>query len=210
MKKKTRSTPSATGDRLLRQRILDSFLAQAPFDGWTETSYVAALRQARITRTDADRILPNGVRDLVDLFGARADDAMQKRIDAERGFARFRVRDKIAFAVRARLEALTPHREAMRRLMTWYALPRHLPLGVKRLCKTVDLVWMAAGDTATDYNFYTKRILLAGVLKATILFWLNDETPDCAATWDFLGRRIADVMKLGKGISFLKEFKLAV
>ena len=117
-----------------------------------------------------------------------------------------RVRDKIAFAVRTRLEYLTLQREAVRRLMMWYALPLHLPLGIRRLAKTVDLMWRAAGDTSTDYNFYTKRILLSAVLKATIIYWLDDETPGCAASWQFLDRRISEILKVGKSISLLKEF----
>jgi ubiquinone biosynthesis protein COQ9 len=70
-------------------------------------------------------------------------------------------------------------------------------------------MWRAAGDASTDFNFYTKRMLLAGVLKATILFWLDDATPGCAASWEFLDRRIGEVLKIGKTISLAKEWKPA-
>lgn len=209
MSKKTRPLLSSAADPAMRRRVLESILKQVPFDGWTDTSYAAALQQTGITRTVADRLFPQGLSDVVELFGSMADEAMQKRLKEERGFDRFRVRDKVAFAVRARLEALAPHREALRRLMVWYALPHHVPLGFRRFYKTIDLIWVAAGDTATDYNFYTKRMLLGGVLKAVTLFWLNDESPQSAATWDFLDRRMADAMKLGKSISLLKEFRPA-
>ena len=151
-------------------------------------------------------MLSGGIRDVIELFGNEADEAMQARIKAERRFEHFRVRDKIAFAVRARLEHLTPQREAVRRLMLWYALPLNLPLGLKRIAKTADLMWRAAGDTSTDYNFYTKRLLLGAVLKTTMLYWLDDETPDCATSWAFLDRRVSEVLKLGKSLSLLKEF----
>jgi len=209
MAKKSRFPSLSAADQALRSRVLESVLQQVPFDGWTETAYAAALQQTGLARAEAARLFPQGLRDLVEQFGAMADAAMQERIAAERGFTKFRVRDKVTFALRARLEYLTPHREAMRRLMTWYALPHHMPLGVKRIYKTTDLIWIAAGDTATDTNFYTKRILLAGVLKATVLFWLSDESAGNQASWDFLDRRIADVMKLGKSLSLLKEFKPA-
>jgi len=207
MKKKTRKTTASTTHTASGNRVLNAVLKQAPFEGWTETAYAAALKDAGITRVEADKIFPDALRDVVELFGEQTDAAMQKRIGAERGFTRLRVRDKITFALRARLESLAPHREAMRRLMLWYSLPHHVPQAIKRMMKTVDLIWVAAGDNSTDYNFYTKRVLLAGVLKATLIFWLGDESPDHSATWDFLDRRIADVMKLGKSISLLKEFK---
>ena len=128
---------------------------------------------------------PHGIRDVIELFGVMTDDAMKLRIDGEPGFARFRIRDKIAFAVRARLEYQAPYREAVRRLMTWYALPLHMKRGFKRMTKTVDAIWRAAGDTSTDYNYYTKRILLAAVLKSVTLYWLDDETPGAVRAGNF-------------------------
>jgi ubiquinone biosynthesis protein COQ9 len=192
-----------------RQTILQATLREVPFDGWTDAAYAHALKRAGIERGEADLLLPAGIRDVIELFGAMADAAMAKAIAAEPGFRHFKIREKIAFAVRARLEALTPHREAMRRMMYWYALPTHVPLGLRRLYKTVDLMWRAAGDTATDFNFYTRRALLAGVLKTTILFWLDDETPGCRASWEFLDRRIGEVLKIGKTISLMKEWRPA-
>jgi ubiquinone biosynthesis protein COQ9 len=193
----------------VRRKIMQSILAQVPFDGWTEAAYAQGVKDSGVARGEADLLFPGGVRDAIDLFGEEMDRAMQERIEEEPGFARLRVRDKIAFAVRARLEALAPNREAMRRLLSWYAMPLHAPLGLKRLYRTVDLMWRAAGDTATDFNFYTKRLLLAGVLKTTMLFWFDDESEDCRATWEFLDRRIGEVLKVGKTISLMKEWKPA-
>jgi ubiquinone biosynthesis protein COQ9 len=209
MKNKSFVAAKATAKNDKRLRILQAILAQVPFDGWTDAAYARGIKQAGLTRGEADLLFPQGMRDVIELFGVMADDAMQERIAGEPGFARMRMRDKITFAVRARLESWQPHREAVRRMMYWYALPFNLPLGIKRLYHTVDLMWRAAGDTSTDFNFYTKRTLLAGVLKATILFWLDDETPDCEATWEFLDRRIGDIMKFGKTISLMKEWKPA-
>lgn len=189
-----------------RMKILHAVLGQVPFDGWTDAAYARGVEQAKISRGEADLLFPQGLRGLIELFGAWADQQMQQRIAGEAGFSHRRVRDKIAFAVRARLEALTPHREAMRRLIHWYALPTHVPLGAKRLCRTVDLMWRAAGDNATDFNFYTKRGLLVMVVKTTVLFWLDDDSPNCRATWDFLDRRIGEVLKLGKSISLMREW----
>jgi ubiquinone biosynthesis protein COQ9 len=59
-------------------------------------------------------------------------------------------------------------------------------------------MWYAAGDTSTDFNFYTKRATLAGVYSSTLLYWLNDRSPGSEATWGFLDRRIDDVMKIEK------------
>lgn len=190
-----------------KHKILQAMLSEVPFDGWTEAAYERALRSLGIKRGEADLLFPQGVRDIIDIFGQVSDDRMVTRIKNEFGFSRLRVRDKIALMVRLRLEALTPHREAVRRMLFWYAMPQHMPLGLKRLYEAVDLIWRLAGDTSTDFNFYTKRMLLAGVLNATTLFWLDDESANCEESWAFLDRRIAEVLKVGKSISLLKEWK---
>ncbi|WP_374298103.1 COQ9 family protein, partial [Sphingomonas sp.] len=81
---------------------------------------------------------------------------------------------------------------------SFLAMPLNAALALKLLYRTVDAIWYAAGDNATDFNFYTKRGLLAGVYSATLLYWLNDRSQDCADTWAFLDRRIEEVMQVPK------------
>ena len=73
--------------------------------------------------------------------------------------------------MKARLSALAPHKEAARRAAALLSLPMHAATGAKLVCATVDAMWRAAGDTATDFNFYTKRGILAGVYGATAMRW---------------------------------------
>ena len=88
--------------------------------------------------------------------------------------------------------------EATRRALALLSLPFHAGRGLKLLYRTVDAMWYAAGDTSTDFNFYTKRATLAGVYSSTLLYWLSDRSPGGEATWAFLDRRIDDVMKIEK------------
>ncbi|MDX2028914.1 MAG: COQ9 family protein [Alphaproteobacteria bacterium] len=187
-----------------RDKAIRAVLAQIPFDGWTQAAFVQGMAQIGLPQGEASLLFPQGIQDIIVEFGRMADTAMEERIRKDRGFIKLRIREKIAFAVRVRLEFLLPYREAMRRLMIWYAMPLHWHLGARRLYRTVDLMWRAAGDTSTDFNFYTKRGLLAGVVKATTLFWLDDESPNCRASWEFLDRRIAEVLKVGQTLSKLK------
>jgi ubiquinone biosynthesis protein COQ9 len=94
------------------------------------------------------------------------------------------------------LQILVPHREAVRRSLTLMALPQNLPLGATLLYEVVDTLWHAAGDSSTDFNFYTKRGLLAGVYAATTLYWLDDRSEGNAATEAFLERRLAEVQAI--------------
>ena len=76
------------------------------------------------------------------------------------------------------------------------AVQQYAPRAMKQVYRTVDAIWYAAGDTATDFNFYTKRMLLAGVYAATLLHWLDDKSEGFAGTAAFIDRRLADVMRI--------------
>jgi len=105
------------------------------------------------------------------------------------------------------LEILAPWREAVRRALAVLALPQHAPLGLRLLYQTVDAIWYAAGDRATDFSFYTKRSTLAAIYAATLLYWLGDSSPDFADTRAFLDRRLAGAASIGKA---RKRFETAI
>src|SRR3546814_16617611 len=66
-------------------------------------------------------------------------------------------------------------------------------------------MWYAAGDTATDWNFYSKRALLAAVYSSTLLYWLNDRSEGFVDTWGFLDRRIGDVMRIPRATARMHD-----
>jgi ubiquinone biosynthesis protein COQ9 len=143
---------------------------------------------------------PGGVAELLDYYHRVADSRMLVRL-SETDLQAMRVRDRIAIALRTRLEQNIAHREAIRAACAFLAMPQNLPLGARCMYRTVDVIWYAAGDRSTDYNFYTKRGLLAGVYGTTVLFWLNDKSEGQEATWEFLDRRITEVMSLPKALA---------
>lgn len=192
-----------------RRRLLDATLNHVPFDGWTLTALQRAAADLDMDAATAVNAFPGGAAELIAFHSEEADRRMLDELQPL-DLPAMRVRDRIAAAVRLRLEQNAEHREAIRRALAFLALPQNGPLGLKCLYRTVDAMWYAAGDTSTDYNFYTKRLLLSGVYSSTLLFWLNDESEGSAETWAFLSRRIDEVLKiggnLGKGVKTLLDF----
>jgi ubiquinone biosynthesis protein COQ9 len=188
----------------VRDRILLATLPHVAFDGWTRKALMAGVADARLSPDMALRTFPDGIPELVDHFADWADRRMLAEL-ARQGTAQMRVRDRVAAGVRARLEVLAAHREATRRALAFLALPPNAPLAARLLWRTVDAMWYAAGDNATDFNYYTKRALLSAVYGSTVLCWLADSSEDFADTWAFLDRRIADVMKVPAYKARLKE-----
>ncbi len=187
-----------------RDALIEAVLPDVPFDGWSNATIATAAQRIGIDDVEIAALLPRGPRDAVAAFSRWADRKMLAALDAT-SLETMKVRERIATAVRARLAALEPHREAVRRALALLALPQNVPLGVRLLYDTVDAIWYAAGDTATDFNFYTKRGLLAGVLASTTLYWLDDRSAGAEATHGFLDRRLADVMRIPRLGSRLRE-----
>lgn len=181
----------------VRARLLPAALAHVPFDGWTARTLARAAADAGVGHDDLLRACPNGAADLVAHWVAQADRDMVAAL-GRRDLKTMKVRERIACAIRARLEPLAPHREAVRRALALQALPGRSAQAPRQLYRTVDAIWQAVGDGATDWSFYSRRLLLAGVYSATLLYWLNDRSDDASATWAFLDRRLADVMRLGR------------
>lgn len=181
----------------LRDTILDAALPHVPFDGWTMTALAAGARSRGLKSADVLRAFPTGPIDAIAYHSERADRRMVQALESQ-DLAPVKVRDRVALALRTRFEQNAADREAIRRALSVLSLPQNAPRSARLLYRTVDAVWYACGDTSTDFNFYTKRGLLAGVYSATLLYWLNDSSEGSADTWRFLDRRIGDVMRIPK------------
>ncbi len=176
--------------------LLQAAMPHVAFDGWTEATFQAAVRDADVAPAVARAVCPRGAVDLALAYHAAGDQAMLERLKAE-DLSALRFRDRIAAAVRFRLEAVED-KEAVRRGTTLFALPTHAADGAKAIWGTADAIWTALGDTSDDVNWYTKRATLSGVYGSTVLYWLGDDSTGHQATWAFLDRRIDNVMQIEK------------
>ncbi len=187
--------------RAQRDRILEAALLHAAFDGWSRRTLLNAAADAGVEPGAARRLFPRGGDGLLAWLDDWADRAMLATVAGE-DLARLPVRRRIARLVRARLEPLAPHREAMRRAALANGLPGNLATSTRALWRTVDLTWETAGlggsAAAEGFSYYSRRATLAAVLGATFLYWLEDRSEDSTDTWAFLDRRIEDVMRVGK------------
>ena len=196
-------TDKGLTDQALRESLLDAAMAHVAFDGWTEAAFRAAAADAGVSVARARVTCPRGALDLAVDYHKRGDAAM---VAGLAGLNHLRFRDRVARAVRLRLE--TADRELVRRGAALFALPQHAATGAALIWGTADAIWTALGDTSEDVNWYTKRATLAAVYSATVLYWLGDDSEGQADTWDFLDRRIAGVMRFETAKARLRENRL--
>lgn len=180
---------------LQRDRLLLETLPHVAFEGWTDRALRNGVADAGLPPEAAALVFPDGAAEMVAHWSRWADARMREAMGRP-GNEEARLRERIAAAVRFRIEVDIPYREAVRRTLAWLSLPPNMPLALRCTWETVNGLWYACGDTATDFSFYSKRASLAAVYGATVLYWLDDESEDFVDTWAFLDRRIDGVMQL--------------
>jgi ubiquinone biosynthesis protein COQ9 len=180
----------------IRDALAPLVADNAAFDGWKAAARDLAADQLGVDRDVALLALPDAAA-MIDAWFASVDRGMTECLPAET-LARMKVREKIAALVQARLDLLAPHRETLRRALAILAMPTNVAHGARLGWRAADLMWRAAGDTATDYNHYTKRAMLAAVYATTITVFLDDESEGQTDTRAFLARRIEGIMAFEK------------
>ncbi len=179
----------------MRDAVVRAALVHVPFDGWGRATLRRAAREIGQEAALADQLFPGGAVEAVEHFADLADRLMLAEM-AVRDLAGLRTGARVALAVRLRLEPWNEHREAVRRALGLLALSANAPVAARSTWRTVDAIWRAAGDTATDFSFYSKRATLAAVWMPTVLYWLDDASPGAEDTWAFLERRLADIGRI--------------
>jgi ubiquinone biosynthesis protein COQ9 len=179
-----------------RGALIEAMLPDVAFDGWSRVALRAAARRIGMSAAEALAYFQDGPAGFVACFSRWTDRRMLDRLEAM-PLEPLRVPERIALAVNTRLEIVEPWREAVRRALVVLALPQHAPQALGLVYETVDGIWYAAGDSSTDFSFYSKRATLAAIYAATLVYWLEDRSPGFADTRAFLDRRLADVARIG-------------
>jgi len=176
----------------LAPQLIAAMLPHVAFDGWSAKALAAAARDIGVDGDIAALALPD-VAAMLTSWGALANARMAQ---AMAGSHNMKVRDRIRMALVTRLEQ--GNREVTRRALALLAQPQHAALSARLLWQAADAMWRAAGDSATDYNHYTKRAILSAIYSATLLHWTQDDSADFADTRAFIERRIDGVMRFEK------------
>ena len=181
----------------LRLKLALAVGENAAFDGWSAKAVDSAAAQLAVNPAQARLAFPKDQAAMVDAYIQGVDAALEAHFTPER-IAALKIRERIRALIWYRLELMAPAREAVRTGISILAMPHNLPTALKAGWRSADLMWRIAGDTATDYNHYTKRMILSGVYGSTLLAWLDDQSEGWIETGAFLDRRLADVMRFEK------------
>jgi len=181
----------------LRLALAPAVADSAIFDGWNFEAVMVAARDGGVDTDIAKLAFPGGAMDMISAWIEAVDEKMAKALTPEK-LAAMPIRERIRSLVQFRLDTISGQEEALKRATAIMAMPQNMPSSMKRSWKSADLMWRLAGDTATDYNHYTKRTILSGLYVATLAVFADDASENKQKTREFLDRRIEGVMKFEK------------
>ena len=183
--------------KALRHRLALKVGEHAVFDGWTHKAVDSAAAELGIDPAQARLAFPKDPPHMIEAWIEGVDGAMEAHFTPE-VVEKLRISQRIRAMIWFRLETTGPAREAVRSALSILAMPQNVPLALRTGWRSADAMWRLAGDTATDYNHYSKRLILSGVYTATLLAWLDDQSEGWMDTAAFLDRRLADVGRFEK------------
>jgi ubiquinone biosynthesis protein COQ9 len=181
----------------LRMALAPLIPANAVFDGWSDKARAMAAAELGVPAPRAKLCFPGGATEMIDAWFDAIDRATAAAFPVER-VAAMKIRERIRELILYRFERVDPAKEALRRALAILALPQNIPLAGRLAWRAADRMWRIAGDSATDFNHYSKRAILTGVYGSTSLVYLDDKSDGMASTRAFLDRRIDDIMRFEK------------
>ncbi|XP_052817424.1 ubiquinone biosynthesis protein COQ9, mitochondrial-like [Mya arenaria] len=190
-------------------RILKSSLPFVHQHGWTSNALAQGAEMEGLPGI-AHGLFPKGGVELVFYFYTDCNkqlanqlaEKVQQEKEAEATQAGSgsgpKIRPFIRDAVETRLRMIIPYMDKWPQAMGIMALPQNAPGALVHLKDLTDEIWYHAGDQSTDFNWYTKRAILAALYKSTEVYMVQDKSEDYQQTWEFLDRRMANLTNFGK------------
>ncbi len=189
---------------LTKDDLFERIMMNISFDGWTEKALDATAKTCNISKQEIFKFFPKGIKDVLKYLTEKSD-ALMLDIAKKADLQGMRIHEKIIFMVKTHFEVMAPYKEALKSGVKQLAKPSYMVEAQKSIWHTADTIWYEAGDNSTDYNHYTKRFLLSGVIKSTMLFWLNDQSENNQKSWEFLNKRIQNFLSFGKNVGKAKN-----
>lgn len=139
-----------------------------------------------------DIIIPNGIRDVINAF----DEALNRKADAiiQSSIQNYTsVRSKVAAAVMTKINLYHDNvnrKELLCKMVKLLHKPQYLCLKGSNAYKTADMIWYAIGDKSTDFNYYTKRIILTPIYAGALSISAKDDSHHLIKTEYFVQKQI--------------------
>ena len=185
-----------TNLNLKRLEILRNVKKNIIINGWNDNIFSIITKRNKYNEEEVRALFSKGYRSLLELYLFNADQEMIKscnKID----LIKMKTHERIREIILLKLKINAKDKNLFKRTFFTLMLPQHFNIATSSLYRTVDHIWYIAGDKSTNFNFYTKRLILAGIYSSTVFYWIDgDKTFEQIK--DFLNNQLKQVSKIPK------------
>ena len=175
-------------------------------EGLNSNTFETIALKHTLNINEINLLFPDGNKDLLEYSLDQLNIELQeycKSID----LIRLPLHKRIRKILLSKIEIMNKEKNFYKKIFLKSLLPNRTISLSKQLYKSIDQIWYLAGDTSVDFNFYTKRLILAGIYSRVVLFFFNNNNQnELENLLDLNLKRVAKIPELKSKINIIKDY----
>ena len=142
--------------------------------GWNNSLFEKISFHNKISYDELIILFPDGYKGMLKLSLEYLNFELEN-ICSQYDFIKIPIHKRIKKIITTKINLMNKNKDYYKRTFYFLLIPMNYKLLTVYLYKTVNLIWYIAGDNSTDFNFYTKRMILSGVYSSVILHFISND-----------------------------------
>ena len=190
-------------EKKIKLKILESVKEYVKVNGWN-SDIIDYINIKNLKKSEILSYFPDGINDILNFAYDELNNKFKislKKIN----IINLPINKRIKKILITRIELMNKDKNFYKKTFYFLALNNQKKVVKKNLYKTVDEMWYLAGDNSTDFNFYTKRLVLAGLYVNAIAVFFNKNILEAEKNIDRNLNRISKIPKIKSRLTFFKD-----
>ena len=180
-------------DKSQHNKITQIILQHVEILGWTDRCFNLINKDITSLKHN-EQITFQNIAELVEYYLSEKNNLLLLELN-QLDISKLKIREKVKEAI---ITSLLLHPKNITAHTTKFlAHPLHSNIALKSLTNICDQIWLWVGSNDTDYNYYTKRILLGAVYTVSLAYYLKQEENSNRNLANFVENRIDNILQLG-------------
>ena len=157
-----------------RGEIYNEIKKYVSLNGWSDEILKEVSKKSNFSYAEILVLFPNGYIELLNMYLNEINNKMT--IESKKlNLIHLKVHQRIRELIILRLNIMSLEKKLISKTYFHLFLPNNFKFSSKALYKSVDQIWFVAKDNSTDFNFYSKRAILAWIYNLVILHFINND-----------------------------------
>tara|TARA_S200000501_G_scaffold354792_1_gene375838 strand:- start:102 stop:731 length:630 start_codon:yes stop_codon:yes gene_type:complete len=183
--------------------ILQKVKKIVSIEGWS-SDILLKLQKKNIKNSDLFFLFPRGYKDLLEYTLEDINQKLENKL-TKINLINFPINKRIKKILLLRFHILNDDKIFYKKTFNHLLLPINNKISKKSLYNSVNAMWYLAGDNSTDFNFYTKRLILSAIYINALFVFFSKDMKDVEVNLDNNLKRISKFPKIKERISFIKD-----